>query len=450
MLSALAFLGVFSKVFDKWLPGTPLALPLAMATDLTIMGPQRQGAPDPTSGLGRMPGATVGCILRRRFGPIVGRVALGSLFFLASVSAARAGTLTIAWDPSTDPNVAGYNVYWGRQSGVYNVGAIAAGPNTSVQITGLANGVTYHFVVLAYNSSGVFSPPSLEVSGRTNANGVWSSTPGDFYGRGHADLTVFRPSTGIWYAFEPQSGTASSAKWGQIGDIPVPGDYDGDGKTDLAVYRPSNGTWYINLSSTESTVVMSWGYSTDIPVPGDYDGDGKTDIAVFRPSDGVWYIWQSSTQSGVGLQWASAGDIPVPGDYDGDGKTDAAVFRPSTGTWYVRQSSSPLTPMSLQWGALGDVPVPADYDGDGKTDMAVFRPSNGTWYGVSSSTGGRGAIQWGRSTDIPAPADYDGDGKADVAVYRPSNGTWYVVPSSTGAAVSFAWGVVGDIPTIRP
>lgn len=198
-------------------------------------------------------------------------------------------------------------------------------------------------------------------------------------------------------------------------------DFDGDGKADLSVFRPSNGVWYLQSSSSSNFSAQMFGLSTDKLVPADYDADGKTDIAVFR--DGMWYRLNSSNNTFVALHFGLAGDIPVPGDYDGDHEADAAVYR--NGTWYVMQSSAGFT--SVQFGISTDKPVAADYDGDGKVDPAVYR--DGVWYMLKSASG-FSYLQFGISTDSPVEADYDGDGKADVAVQR--NGTWYVTPSSTG------------------
>lgn len=269
--------------------------------------------------------------------------------------------------------------------------------------------------------------------------------PFDFDGDGKTDLSVFRPSEGIWYIIPSATGGSRVQGWGFSTDVLVPGDYDGDGKADLAVWRPSDGFWYIINSSTGGGRVQGWGVSTDIPVPGDYDGDGKTDLAIWRPSEGTWYIINSTTGSGRVQGWGLPGDKPVPGDYDGDGKTDLAVWRPSTGFWHIINSSTGVV-RAQGWGLPTDKLVPGDYDGDGKTDLAVWRPSDGFWYIINSSTGAGRAQGWGLSADKPVPGDYDGDGKTDLAVWRPSDGTWYIINSSTGGGRVQGWGLTGDTP----
>jgi hypothetical protein len=276
------------------------------------------------------------------------------------------------------------------------------------------------------------------------------SASSDFDGDSRSDITVFRPSDGIWYNLSSSSNftAAKGTQWGNGSDTPVPGDYDGDHQTDVAVFRPSDGTWYIIRSSTQAPVGVQWGNGSDVPVPGDYDGDGKTDIAVFRPSDGIWYVIQSSTGTAIGRQWGNGSDIPVPADYDADGKTDLAVFRPSDGVWYIVRSST-NAPSGVQWGNGSDLPVPGDYDGDAKADIAVFRPSDGTWY-ISQSTLGPKGVQWGSGTgDVPVPGDFDLDGKTDIAIFRRSTGTWFVIGSGSPSPFGIEWGNVADVPILK-
>jgi sugar lactone lactonase YvrE len=288
--------------------------------------------------------------------------------------------------------------------------------------------------------------------------GVVAARPArDFDADVRADVAVFRPSTGTWFALESSTNNSafSARGWGlqAEGDIPVVGDFDGDGVVDPTVFRPASGTWFVLTSSSgyADWRWFGWGIATDALVPADYDGDGMTDAAVYRPSEGRWFIRPSTGASGWSVVFGEIGDVPLAGDFDGDGKADLCVYRAATGTWFVLSSSSGFTSWSYQgWGveAEGDTPAPGDFDGDGKTDMCVFRPASGTWFILNSSSNNTDWtwFGWGQAADVVAPADYDGDGVTDAAVYRPETGTWFVRPSSGTGPWSVVFGESGDVP----
>jgi Fibronectin type III domain len=83
---------------------------------------------------------------------------------------AFAGTITLAWDaPTTNTDgtpltdLAGYKIYYGPTSGSYT-NTLDVGNVTTSEVNDLTDGNTYYFTVSAYNSAGVESSFSNEVS----------------------------------------------------------------------------------------------------------------------------------------------------------------------------------------------------------------------------------------------------------------------------------------------
>ncbi len=90
---------------------------------------------------------------------------LASLFVFGSYAGFGAATasLTLAWDASSEPDVAGYILYYGTASQSY-ANATNVGNATSCTISGLSRGTTYFFAVTAYNTLGIESSFSDEVA----------------------------------------------------------------------------------------------------------------------------------------------------------------------------------------------------------------------------------------------------------------------------------------------
>jgi hypothetical protein len=82
---------------------------------------------------------------------------------LAMASHAQTASVTLAWDPSPDTNVAGYNVYYGPSSGNYT-NIVSPGNTTNVTVSGLMVGANYYFVATALSTDGLESDPSNEIN----------------------------------------------------------------------------------------------------------------------------------------------------------------------------------------------------------------------------------------------------------------------------------------------
>ena len=125
--------------------------------------------------------------------------------------------MTLAWDPNTENDLAGYNVYYGTASRVYD-SVIEVGNITSYTVTDLEPETQYYFAITAYDTSGNESDFSVEVSAVPNnvdptpdikANG--SDGPLDISSGNMLSVTV---------ELDPGSHGGENADWWVVANTP--------------------------------------------------------------------------------------------------------------------------------------------------------------------------------------------------------------------------------------
>ena len=86
---------------------------------------------------------------------------LAFLSVIICTAISYAAQVTLEWDANSEPNISGYNVYYGNSSRDYDV-TLGVGNWTSVTIADLVDNETYYFAVTAYNTDGDESGYSSE------------------------------------------------------------------------------------------------------------------------------------------------------------------------------------------------------------------------------------------------------------------------------------------------
>jgi hypothetical protein len=102
-------------------------------------------------------------------------ISLLSLF--CSVPQAKAADVSLAWDPSTSPNLSGYKLYVGNTSNTYST-STTLGNQTTYTVTGLGAG-TWYFAVTAFDTDGNESDFSNEISQTIGSQGSTCDINGD-------------------------------------------------------------------------------------------------------------------------------------------------------------------------------------------------------------------------------------------------------------------------------
>jgi trimeric autotransporter adhesin len=86
-----------------------------------------------------------------------------ALLLGAGLGQAAAAQVTLAWDPNSEPDLAGYKLYQGTAAGTYGA-PVTVGNVTTYTVSGLADGQSFFFAITAYDTVGNESGYSNEVA----------------------------------------------------------------------------------------------------------------------------------------------------------------------------------------------------------------------------------------------------------------------------------------------
>ena len=424
-------------------------------------------------------------------------IVLALAMVAGTAAVARAATAT--WDPNTEPDVAGYKLSYGTQSGVHTV-VFDVGKVTSYPFNPPA-GQRYYVVVQAYNTAGELSEKSAELIVDIPLSG--------------APIIVTPPSGGPPAA--PPSGSAPTPSGNRPPTLALPAsqsstvntsvslalsasDPDGTALKFTATGLPlglsldaasgrisgsprSVGLYRITVTVTDGSLtasgIFSWSIidastanaQTTNRAPSlvqpfnqktAVNGTVSLGLTASDPEGDPLKFTATGLPPGLSIDSAS-GRISGKADTKGGYKVTVTVsdgdFSSSRSfSWTVETVSArtALQAAAMAAAAAEDdrevgqdyVAAHGDYDGDGKLDLATYRLSTGEWriWTSGSKFLTSTVLVWGEAGDVPLPADYNGDRVTDLAVYRPSTGSWHLWLSGTQTPMTVHWGGPEDEP----
>ena len=242
---------------------------------------------------------------------------------------AHCADVTLAWDPNSEPDLAGYIIYHGTASRDYST-SIDVGNVTQHTLTDLTAGVTYYFAAKAYDLDDNVSAFSEELvhtigSQRTHTITASAGPNGSIYPSG--DVTV---DSGADVTFTISPFTSSEDTDYQVQDVLV---------DEISVGTVTSYTFEDVIA--DHTITAEFVY-VEPPPPADSDGDGVPDDQDAFPLDAA----ETTDTDGDG-QGNNADS-----DDDNDGMPD---------TWEIEYSLDPL---------IDD--AAADPDGDGVPNLNEY------------------------------------------------------------------------------
>lgn len=162
----------------------------------------------------------------RKFGSFGPTALWPMLIYAVTTLPLAAASVTLAWDPSPEPALAGYRLYYGTARGIYSH-FLEVGNIVSATVSNLIAGETYYFAATAYDTNGLESHFSSEISytpvalrrltinSTASSSTVWISIPGSAGPDGAATPSerTYGNNTMVQLLAPVTEGTNTFKKW---------------------------------------------------------------------------------------------------------------------------------------------------------------------------------------------------------------------------------------------
>jgi regulation of enolase protein 1 (concanavalin A-like superfamily) len=314
----------------------------------------------------------------------------------------QAATLTLSWNHNPEPDIAGYVISYGTSSGIYTT-SVDVG-NVTTWTTTVASGFRYFFVAQAYDTAGLLSTMSSEVS---------------------ADLT--QTSAPSITSLSPASGSIGTV-------VTISG----------ANFGASQGTSTVTINGATVTPT-SWSASAiALPIPNgavtgpivvtvnNVASNGATFTVVTSNLPAPWLAQDIGSPSVAGQASYSSGTFTVLGaGSDIWGSTDQFqfVYQPLTGDGEIVARVAGVENEDA-WSKAA-VMIRGDLTANAAYAMAAVTSLNGTIFQSRSSAGGASTFLTGTTAGAPQWIRVVRSGNTLSGYYSADGSTWAALGTST-------------------